>query len=126
MGKLTGTQHGDAANDLVGFYQKESTRLEASGSYFMAAVALGFALEAAALAYLLVEFGEDNGGQMEVPDSLNFHDLVEAAKELEVLSAPLAVPPKLADDVEAPKHLAGRAAFDLAGARLRASADQER
>jgi hypothetical protein len=42
MGKLTGTEHGDAANDLVAFYQQESEKLEAAGSYFMAAIALGF------------------------------------------------------------------------------------
>lgn len=100
--KLTGTLHGDAANDLAKFYQEESAKLEASGSYFMAAVALGFALEAAVLASLFVEFGEDNGGELEVPDSVDFHDLIEAAKEIDVLRAPQSVPPELADDVEAP------------------------
>jgi hypothetical protein len=106
MGKLSGERHGDAAGDLVGFYQSESTKLEASGSYFMAAIALGFALEAAVLAYLLVEWGEDNGPELEVPDSVVFSDLIEAAKELDLLSAPAQVPPELVGDVEAPKHLA--------------------
>ena len=49
MGKLTGTQHGDAANDLLAFYEEESKKLESAGFYFMAAIALGFALESAVL-----------------------------------------------------------------------------
>ena len=106
MGELTGTQHGDAANDLVAFYQVESEKLEAAGSYFMAAIALGLALEAAVLAYLLIEWGDDNGGELKVPDSVAFHDLIEGAKKLDLLSAPRKVPPELAGDVEAPKHLA--------------------
>jgi hypothetical protein len=106
MGKLTGTHHGDAANDLMAFYQEESKKLEAAGSYFMAAVALALALEAAVLAYMLVEWGEENGGELKVPDSVAFQDLIEAAKELDLLSAPMAVPPELAGDVEPPKHLA--------------------
>ena len=106
MGDLTGTQHGDAANGLLAFYEDESKKLEAVGSYFMAAIALGLALEAAVLTYLLFEWGEDNGGELKVPDSVAFRDLIEAAKELDLLSAPAEVPPGLAGDVEAPKHLA--------------------
>ena len=45
MGKLTGTRHGDAANQLTAFYQDKLHELEQSGQYFMAAVALAFALE---------------------------------------------------------------------------------
>ena len=67
MTRLTGTQHGDAANELLGFYQDKVRELENAGQYFMAAVALGFALETAILAYLLVEFGEDNGGELKNP-----------------------------------------------------------
>ncbi|MGA2717184.1 MAG: hypothetical protein ABSG41_29235 [Bryobacteraceae bacterium] len=106
MGKLTGTQHGDAANDLLAFYEEESKKLESAGFYFMAAIALGFALESAVLTYLLVEWGDDNGGELKVPDNVAFSDLIEAAKELDLLSAPTIVPPGLAGDVEAPKHLA--------------------
>ena len=71
MGKLTGTRHGDAANKLMAFYMDKVHELEESGQYFMAAVALGFALETAVLTYLLVEFGEENGGELEIPDSVN-------------------------------------------------------
>ena len=50
MGKLTGTRHGDAANDLMAFYQDKAHELEEAGQYFMAAIALGFAIETAVLA----------------------------------------------------------------------------
>jgi len=61
MGNLTGTRHGDAARELLSFYQDKADELEESGQY-LAAIALAFAVEAAVLSYLLVEFGEDNGG----------------------------------------------------------------
>ena len=67
MGILTGTRHGDAANELMNFYQDKVHELEQSGQYFMAAVALAFALETVVLTYLLVEFGEDNGGRLQNP-----------------------------------------------------------
>ena len=106
MAKLTGTHHGDAANDLMAFYQEESKKLEGAGSYFMAAVALALALEAAVLAYMLVEWGDENGGEVNIPDPVGFQDLIEAAKELDLLSAPIAVPPEPTGNVEPPKHLA--------------------
>src|ERR1017187_132725 len=71
MGKLTGTVHGDAANDLLAFYEERVAILEEAGQYFMAAMALGLALETSILTYLLVEFGEDNGGELEIPDSVS-------------------------------------------------------
>ena len=107
MGKLTGTQHGDAANDLVVFYQGKARELADLGQYFMAAIALGFALETVVLAYLLVEFGEDNGGELQIPDSVNLSELIAAADQIDVLDAPInqaaiegGVPPKhIAKDV---------------------------
>jgi hypothetical protein len=47
MSKLAGTQHGDAAT---------------------------FGIETAILAYLLVEFGEDNGGELQIPYRVNFSE----------------------------------------------------
>jgi hypothetical protein len=48
MGVLTGTRHGDAANDLLlASYGGRVTELEETGQYFMAALALAFALEIA-------------------------------------------------------------------------------
>ncbi|HUN61901.1 MAG TPA: hypothetical protein VMU53_07920 [Candidatus Sulfotelmatobacter sp.] len=106
MGKLTGTKHGDAANELLGFYGKKSEELEEAGQYFMAAVALAFAVETAVLAYLLVEFGEDNGGELKIPDSVNFSELIDAANEIDVLSAPITGPSHVRDDDRPPRHVA--------------------
>jgi hypothetical protein len=110
MAKLTGTQHGDAANELLGFYQKMAHELEEAGQYFMAAIALAFALETAVLAYLLVEFGEDNGGELRIPASVNMGDVIEAANEIDVLNAPIDIPSLVGDEDDEssapPKHVA--------------------
>jgi hypothetical protein len=106
MGKLTGTKYGDAANDLLGFYQERATALERAGEYFMSAIALAFATETAILAYLLVEFGEDNGGELEIPDSVNFAELIGAANEIDVLGAPIDIQSHVRDDDIPPKHVA--------------------
>jgi hypothetical protein len=108
MGVLTGTPHGDAANELLGFYQDRAQELEETGQYFMAAIALAFALETAVLAYLLVEFGEDNGGELKIPDSVSMSELIEAANKIDVLSAPINIPSEIAGDENSspPKHVA--------------------
>ncbi len=108
MAKLTGTRHGDAANDLMAFYQQKAQELEEFGQYFMAAIALGFAVETAVLTYLLVEFGEDNGGELEIPDSANMSELIAVANQIDVLGAPIDVPShaRADDDVRPPKHVA--------------------
>ena len=106
MGKLTGTRHGDAANELLGFYADKARELEEAGQYFMAAIALAFAIETAVLAYLLVEFGEENGGGLEIPDSVNMSELIEAANEIDVLNAPVNVPSHVREDERPPKHVA--------------------
>jgi hypothetical protein len=104
MGKLTGTNHGDAANHLMEFYQEQADKLEAAGSYFMAAVALGAALETALLTYMLVEWGEDNRGELEIPDDVALDDLIIAAKKFDLLNAVKfqeaeAVPARSVEDV---------------------------
>lgn len=109
MGKLTGTWHGDAANELLTFYGEKVHELEESGQYFMAAIAMSFALETAVLTYLLVEFGDENGiGELEIPDTVNMAELIEAAKEIDVLNAPINIPSHAGDedDQEPPKHVA--------------------
>jgi hypothetical protein len=72
----------------------------------MAAVALALALESAVLTYLLVEFGEDNGGELKIPDSVNMSELIEAANEIDVLNAPINTPSHVREDEEPPKHVA--------------------
>ena len=108
MGILTGTTHGDAANELMAFYQEQVDYLEESGHYFMAAIALAFALETAVLTYLLVEFGEENGGELKIPDSVNMSELIAAANEIDVLNAPINIPSHVGGDEneEPPKHVA--------------------
>jgi hypothetical protein len=108
MGKLTGTKHGDAANALMAFYQDQVHALEESGHFFMAAIALGFALETAVLTYLLVEFGEENGGELTIPESVNMSELIAAANEIDVLNAPIDIPSHVGgdDNEERPKHAA--------------------
>ena len=110
MAKLTGTNHGDASNALLTFYIDQAKSLEKSGHYFMAAIALAFSVETAVLTYLLVEFGEDNGGELEIPSNLGFYDLVDAAHDIDVLRAPIDVPSQVREDGERPKHIAKDAA----------------
>lgn len=104
--KLTGTKHDDAANELLGFYSEKVHELEEAGRYFMAAVALAFAAETALLTYLLVEFGDGNGGELEIPHSVTFSQLIEAANEIDVLNAPIDIPSHGREDGTRPKHLA--------------------
>ena len=108
MSKLTGTIHGDAANELLAFYQDKANELERSGQYFMAAIALAFAVESAILTYLLIEFGEENGGELKIPHSVNMSDLIAAANEIEVLNAPIDIPSHVSDEenVAPPKYVA--------------------
>jgi hypothetical protein len=106
MGKLTGTRHGDAANELLAFYEDKVHELEESGQYFMAAVALALALETAVLTYLLVEFGEDNGGELKIPDDVNMSELIEAANEIDVLNAPMNVASHIGENEDPPKYVA--------------------
>jgi hypothetical protein len=107
MGKLTETRHGDAATELLGFYQDKAHQLEQSGQYFMATIALALALETAVLAYLLVEFGEDDGtGELQIPDTVNMSELIEAANEIDVLNAPIDIPSHVEENTAPPKHVA--------------------
>jgi hypothetical protein len=110
MAKLTGMQHGDAANDLMAFYQEKVQELEQLGQHFMATIALGFALETAILAYLLVEFHgqEDGTGGLKIPTSVNMSELIEAAKEVDVLCAPIDIPSHVGgdDSMTPPRYVA--------------------
>jgi hypothetical protein len=106
MGKLTGTHYGDAANTLFAFYGDKAQELEQAGQYFMAAIALSFALETGILTYLLVEFGEENGGELEIPDNVNMAALIEACNEIDVLNAPIDTPSHVREDDTPPKYVA--------------------
>lgn len=105
MGVLTGTNHGDGANDLFLFYQQSSKALAASGQFFMAAVALALAAEAILLAYMLVEFQNQEAGDLQIPGEVGFSQLIEAAREAGVLSAPIDIPNHLGGSAR-PDHVA--------------------
>jgi hypothetical protein len=92
----------------VRYGSQKADIFERSGQYFMAAIALAFALETAVLTYLLVEFGEENGGELEIPDSVNMSELIAAANEIDVLNAPINIPSQASkeEDEVAPKHVA--------------------
>jgi hypothetical protein len=108
MVKLTGTRHSDAATELLAFYQDKAAELERSGQYFMAAISLAFAVETAILAYLLVEFYEENGGELKIPHSVNMSDLIAAAEEIDILNAPIDIPSHVSEEENAapPKYVA--------------------
>lgn len=106
MAPLTGTPHGDAANELLGFYLDKAAELEDAEQYFMAAIALAFGVETALLAYLLVEFGDDYGGDLEIPEQVDFFELISAANSVDVLAAPINIPSHVRDDGEHPKYIA--------------------
>jgi len=106
MGKLTLTKHGGAVNALLSFYKNEVDELEEAGQYFMAAVALAFALETVILSYLLVELEEDETGQIGIPDSVSMSGLVDAANYIGALDAPIDVPSHSRNDGSLPKPIA--------------------
>jgi seryl-tRNA synthetase len=86
MGMLTESKHWEAANSLLRFHQEQAKKLEAARFYFMAAVALGAALETALLVFLLVEWDETRG-EVELPNKLTLEDLICAAKQIDVLNS---------------------------------------
>jgi hypothetical protein len=106
MGKLTRAKHAEQAQDLFCFYAERASELEERGQYFMAAIALSFALETAVLTCLLVGFGEENGGEPKIPDSFNMSELVSRANEIDVLNAPIDVPSHLSNVNSPPKYVA--------------------
>jgi len=106
MGKLTGTRYGDAANNLFAFYRDKAQELEEADQYYMSAIALAFAVETSILTYLLVEFGEENGGELEIPDNVNMANLIEACNEIDVLNAPIDIPSHVRQDNKSPKYVA--------------------
>ena len=58
----------------------------------------------------MVEFGDDNGGELKIPATVAMGELMDAAKELDVLNAPVDIPSLLGDSDEThnapPKYVA--------------------
>jgi hypothetical protein len=90
MAKFTCTKHGDQANDLVLYWRKQTEREVKARSWFMAALALGCALEAMMYAYFIIWSGDDGNDPSKderIPGDLVLFDLIEAAKQVDLLSS---------------------------------------
>ena len=90
MAKLTCTKHGDQANDLVLYWRRQTKREVKARSWFMAALALGSALEAMMYAYFIIWTGDEENDPAKdenVPADMALFDLIEAAKQFDLLSS---------------------------------------
>jgi len=89
MAKFTCTKHDDLANKIALYWQKQTAREIKAKSWFMAALALGSALEAMLYAYFIIWSGDEGNHPAkddEIPDDLVLHDLIEAAKQVDLLT----------------------------------------
>ncbi len=90
MAQFTCTKHGDRANELVLYWRGQTEREVKAKSWFMAALALGSALEAMMYAYFIIWSGDDGNDPSKdekIPDDLVLFNLIEAAKQLDLLSS---------------------------------------
>lgn len=89
MSKFTCTLHGDRANALVSYWSKQHKREVRARQWFMAAVALGCLLEAWLYAYFIIWSGDEDNDPAkdeQIPDSLVLNDLLDAAKQIDILT----------------------------------------
>jgi hypothetical protein len=89
MANFTATKHGDLANKIALYWQKQTEREIEAKSWFMAALALGSALEAMLYGYFIIwsgDEGNDPAKDDEIPDDLVLHDLIKAAKHVDLLT----------------------------------------
>ena len=90
MAKLTCTKHGDKANELALYWYAQTEREIKAESWFMAALALGSALEAMLYGYYVIwtgDEGNDPSKDERLSDRLVLHDLIEGAKKADLLSS---------------------------------------
>lgn len=89
MTKFTATKHGDLVNKIALYWQKQTEREVKAESWFMAALALGSALEAMLYGYFIIwsgDEGSDPAKDGEIPDDLTLHPLIKAATQADLLS----------------------------------------
>lgn len=89
MAKLTCTVHGDQANALIHYWAEQHRREAQARQWFMAAMALGCLLEAFLYSYFIIWSGDDNNDPMkdeQIPDNLVLNDLLDAAKQADLLA----------------------------------------
>jgi hypothetical protein len=78
------------ANELVLYWRRQTEREVKARSWFMAALALGSALEAMMYAYFIIWSGDDGNDPSKdekIPGDLALFDLIEAAKQVDLLSS---------------------------------------
>jgi hypothetical protein len=89
MARFTCRLHGDQANTLARYWTKQHKREAEAQQWFIAAMALGCLLEAFLYSYLIIRSGDDNHDSAKdqpIPDRLGLNDLLEAAKEADLLT----------------------------------------
>lgn len=87
MAKFTHTKHGDLANKIALYWQKQTQREIKAEEWFMAALALGSALEATLYAYFIIWTGdEDPAKDQRIPGDLALFDLIGAAKHADLMT----------------------------------------
>ncbi len=89
MAKFTCTLHGDQANALVLYWNKQHKREAKARQWFMTAMALGCLLEAWLYAYFIIWSGDDGSDPAkdeQIPDNWVLNDLLDAAKQVDVLT----------------------------------------
>src|SRR5580704_17308797 len=89
MANFTTTKHAELASKITSYWQQQAAREVEAESWFMAALALGCALEAMLYNYFIVWGGDegcDPAKDGEIPDDLGLHHLIELAKHADLLS----------------------------------------
>ncbi|HUN87133.1 MAG TPA: hypothetical protein VMU48_22330 [Terracidiphilus sp.] len=89
MANFTSTLHGDQANALIRYWNKQHKREVKARQWFMAAVALGCLLEAWLYTYFIIWSGDESNDPAkddEIPDGLVLNDLLDAARQLDLLT----------------------------------------
>lgn len=89
METFTCSLHGDQASALVLYWSKQHEREAKARQWFIAALALGCLLEAWLYAYVIIwsgDKGNDPKKDERIPDGLVLNDLIDAAKQIDILT----------------------------------------
>lgn len=87
MPHFTSTKHGNLATDLTKYWLKQNERETKAKQWFMAALAIGCALEALLYGYFIIWGGDaDPSKDEQIPDNLVLNDLLDAARQIDILT----------------------------------------
>jgi hypothetical protein len=90
MAKFICTKHAALANKIALYWQNQNQRQVKAEEWFMAALALGSALEAMLYAYFIIWSGDGNSEPAkdgEIPANWVLDDLITAAKQVDLLTS---------------------------------------